>query len=255
MQTHRLVSAGCRGTLALLWVMSGSAAIAQAGSSGMPPDGSAGSAGASKYLEMKVSIDATSERLVVVIPKLMKSVGAEFSIDSEINNAHLSSHLSNIKLQTALDVLLRTSDILVQYTLEKGVYHFSKRSEPLPEAPPPPKPTSPAESVLPLPPTTVQEDVDVHNVQTYDLLRVLNGLFGVPVSIDPSSASSGRDHGAPNYPNLGKGTDTGHGSVGSNSLGGRRNSQFGGQNGSGSGSGGLIVNVFGHSVRLGNPGH
>ncbi|MCW3099579.1 MAG: hypothetical protein JWL77_5197 [Chthonomonadaceae bacterium] len=253
MQTRILGRIGTRSVLALLCVMSGGAALAQAGSAGMPGDGSAGSAGASKFAEMKVSVDASSERLVVVIPKLLKSVGADFIIDSDIKNAILSSHLTNVKLQTALDTLLRVSDIPVQYTFEKGAYHFSKRVEPVPETPLP-KPQPPGEPVLPPLPTTVEEVVDVHNVQTYDLLRVLNGLFGVPVAIDPggdNGALDGHRTDSGGSSTLGQGTDTGHGSVSSGSILGGRNGR-GSQNGST--GGGMVINAFGHLFRIGN-GH
>jgi hypothetical protein len=251
MQTHRSGRIRTLSALALLLVMSGGSALAQAGSSGMP-DGGGGSSGASKFLEMKVSVDATGERLVVVIPKLLKSVGAEFSIDADVKNALLSSHLSNVKLQTVLDVLLRTSDIPVQYTLEKGVYHFSKRVEPPPEASPT-KPLLPNEPILPPPPTIAQGDVDVHNVQTYDLLRVLNGLFGIPVAIDPTGdGSASRPSQSSGYGSLGQGSISTGGSQSGNSIGTRRGNQNGNQNG----SGGAVMNIFGHYIRLNNqPGN
>ena len=263
MQTRILGLVGVRSALTLLCVMSGGVALAQA--SGTQDGGAAGSSNTSKYADMKVSVDATGERLVVLIPKLFKSVGAEFSIDADVKNALLSSHLTNVKLQTVLDVLLRTSDIPVQYKVEKDVYHFSKRVDPLPEAPPA-KPQRPSEPVLPPPPTIVQDDVDVHNVQTYDLLRVLNGLFGVPVAIDP-----GGDNGRLNGHRLdsggssavGQGSANSHGSTSSGSIGsggiGGSSGSFGtSANGSGassqSGSGGAILNIFGHPIRIGN-GH
>ena len=243
MQTHRLGRVGTLSALALLLTMSGGAALAQGGSSGMP-DGGAGSSDASKCLDMKVSVDATGERLVVLIPKLLKDVGAEFSIDSDVKNAHLSSHLSNVKLQTVLDVLLRTSDIPVQYTLEKGVYHFTKRVEPLPEAPPA-KPQRPNEPLLPPPPTSVQEDVDVHNVQTFDLVRVLNGLFGIHATIDPYGDSG------PPRPHSGGNSGVGQGSI--STGGGGSSRTIGGNNGHQNGSGGTVVNLFGHYIRFNNP--
>ena len=195
MQTFRRVGSGS--ALAVLWVISGGAAAAQEGSAGAPDGGGKGSPAASKFAEMKVSIDVDRGRLVEVVPKLMKSVGAEFSIDADVKDALVSSHLTNVKLQTVLDVLLRVSTIPVQVTLEKGVYHFSKKPELPPEAPPP-TPRAPAEPLLPPLPTTAEDGIDVHNVQTFDLLRVLNGVFGIPVSIDPSgdTGASGTSHAA-----------------------------------------------------------
>jgi hypothetical protein len=265
MQTRILGLVGVRSALALLCVLSGGAALAQGGSAGAQDGGNAGSASVSKFADMKVSVDATGERLVVLIPKLLKSVGADFSIDADIKNALLSSHLTNVKLQTALDTLMRVSDIPVQYKFEKGLYHFSKRIDPLPEVPLPPKPQPPGESVLPPPPTTVQDDIDVHNVQTYDLLRVLNGLFGVPVAIDPGGDNgrlAGRrlDSGGSA---VGQGSANSHGSTSSSSIGsggiGGNSGSFGtSTNGSGSssqnGSSGGILNIFGHPIRIGN-GH
>ena len=247
MQTHNLRQVGCRSALALLWVLSGGAALAQAGTPGTSGDGGAESSGASKFSEMKVSVDTTGGRLIVVIPPIMKSVGADFTIDADVKNAIVASHLTNVKLQTALDSLLRVSDIPVQVKFEKGVYHFSKRVDPIPEVLPV-LPLNPGESVLPPPPTVAQSEVDVHNVQTYDLLRVLNGLFGVPIEIDPTQDTGNRTQGAPNYPGLNQGSDTGHGTVSGGGLGGNRNLQYGNQNN----RGGSNVTIFGHTFHFNN---
>lgn len=247
MQTRILGWIGTHSLLTLLCVVSGGAAKAHAGQAGMPGDGSAGSSGASKFAEMKVSVDTVGGRLIVVIPPIMKSIGADFTIDADVKNAIVASHLTNVKLQVALDSLLRVSDIPVQVKFEKGVYHFSKRVDPIPEVLPQP-PLNPGESVLPPPPTTVEGDVDVRNVQTYDLLRVLNGLFGVPIAIDPSRDPGNHAQGAPTYPGLGQGTDTGHGNVSSNGIGGNRSIQYGNQ----SNRDGSNVTLFGHTFHFNN---
>lgn len=249
MQTRILGLVGSTGAFALLGVISGGAALAQAGPTGMPGNGSAGSPEAFQFAERKVSIDTDGARLVVVIPKLLKSVGADFVIDSDVKDAIVSSHLTNVKLQTALDVLMRVSDIPVQYKFEKGAYRFSKRVE-LPAASASPQSLPPGEPVLPPLPTTLQEEIDIHNVQTFDLLRVLNGLFGIPVDIDPTgddSGLSGHATASGSSGALGQGTFTSRGSASSGSIGGGHSSQ--------NGSGGVIVNVFGHPIRLGNLGH
>ena len=195
--------------------------------------------GASKFAEMKVSIDADDGRLVVVVPKLMQSVNAEFTIDAEVKDALVSSHLSKVKLHTVLDVLMRVSSIPVQYTFEKGLYHFSKKVDLPPEAPPP-TPRLPDEPLLPPPPTTQTEDVDIHNVQTFDLLRVLNGLFGVPVSIEPSEdRAAGRGSIADLLPGFGPG--------------GPVHNTTSGNNGQARGSGSSFT-LFGHPINLGHLG-
>jgi hypothetical protein len=246
MQTRVLGLIGSRSALALLWVASGSVALAQAGPTGTSGSGSTDAVKASKFAEMKVTIDTDRGRLVEVVPPLLKSVGADYVIDAEVKNAVVSSHLTNVKLQTVLDALLRGSSIPVQVTFEKGTYRFSKKTEKV-EAPPeshPPIVHIPGESVLPPPPTTQDDEIDIHNVQTFDLLRVLNGLssgsaspsaFNGNGSISGYSASSGSGISA-------NGLRTGGGSA---ILGGS-----GSGNSSQNAGGGLILHIFGHPVRI-----
>lgn len=259
MQTQLLGRLGTRSALALLCVLSGSLALAQApstgapGSAAAPPDSGSSTApsATSRFADMKVSLDLDNARLVVAIPELLKTVGAEYIIDADVKNALISSHLTNVKLHTALDVLMHVSSLPVQYTFEKGVYHFSKRVEPPPAAQVPVL-HPPGESVLPPPPTSVEDTVDVHEVQTFDLLRVLNGLFGTPVSIgDPgangtlSGSSSASNHGV-----SGSGVRAGGGSSALSTQG----SAAAGQTSQSSASGPTIT-LFGHRIQLGAPRH
>lgn len=197
MQTHIRKRIGCRSALALLLALAGNGAVAQT-PAGMPPGDDPNVASFAKFSDTKVNIDAENKRLIEVLPDLMKSAGADFTIDADVKNARISSHLTNIRLQTALDTLMRVSDIPVQYTFEKGLYHFAKKRETAPEPPriPPPADLLPEEPLLPGPPTVQQDEVDVHNVQTYDLLRVLNGIFNVPIQIIPTDGSG--PQGTPN---------------------------------------------------------
>ena len=240
MQVRGLGFVGSRSALALMLALVGSTASAQAPPPGAPDGSSNGSSGASKFADMKVSIDTDSGRLVEVVPKLLKSVGAEFVVDGDVKNARVSSHLANVRLKIVLDVLMRGSSIPIQYTFDKGVYHFSKKVEPPPEAPAP-TPSVTDEPLLPPPPTTQTEDVDIHNVQTFDLLRVLNGLFGVPVAIDPSGeGAAGRGSIAGSLPGFGPGGPV------------RGNNSSNGSQAHGSGS---SFTLFGHAINLSHLSH
>lgn len=243
MQTRVLKLAGSSGALALLWALSGSAASAQAPPAGTLSGGSASSSGASQFAEMKVSIDTDGGRLVEVVPQLLKSVGAEYIIDAEVKNALITSHLANVKLQTALDVLVRVSTIPVQVSFEKGVYRFSKKAETV-EAPPETTPMPslrPGDSVLPPPPEVLEGEVDIHNVQTFDLLRVLNGLSGGSASLGAYD-SVGSLSGYSSYSGSGTSPSGYRSGGGSSILGGSGSSS---QNG----GGGLILNIIGHQGR------
>ena len=192
MQTRFTERGGVVSVLALLGMLSGGAVSAQAPPTGTSGGGPAppGSATPSQFADKKVSIDLDDARLVMAVPQLLKSVGAEYIIDADVKNAVISSHLTSVKLHTALDVLMRVSSLPVQYTFEKGVYHFSKKVEPPLEAPAS-NPYTPGEAVLPPPPSSLDETIDVHEVQTFDLLRVLNGVFGTQGAIgDPGSNGS-----------------------------------------------------------------
>jgi hypothetical protein len=235
-----------RSAVTLLLALSGGAALAQGPPPGTSEGGSTTSSGASRFSEMKVSIDVERGRLVTVVPTLLKSIGAEYVIDAEVKNAVVSSHLTNVKLQTALDTLLRVSDIPVKYTFEKGAYHFSLKVEPPPKPAPPAMPI-PGESVLPPPPDIVEDVVDVHNVQTFDLVRVLHDLLGLPAGIDPTFGEGGSS-GVANTPIVG--SISGSSSVGGNSLFGLPGRNARSQNS----AGGVLGSITGHSFWIGAPG-
>lgn len=260
MQTRLPGRIGTRSALALVCVLSGAIASAQAppaGTSGgtvPPPDtgNSTAPSGTSRFAEMKVSIDLDNTRLVVALPQLLKTVGAEFIIDADVKNALISSHLTGVKLHTALDSLLRVSDIPVQYTFEKGVYHFSKRLEPPPQAPSAPFCTLPARPCCRRPPTSVDDTIDVHEVQTFDLLRVLNGVFGTPVSIG-DSGTNGSLSGYSSASHVGI-TGRGITSGGVTSVLGTQGNGANGQNSQSSAIGPTIT-LFGHRIQFGGSRH
>jgi hypothetical protein len=259
MQTRFTGRIGVRSALALACMSFGGAASAQAPPTGTsvgnaaPPKSDSGGApsGTSQFADRKVSIDLDNARLVVAVPQLLKSVGAEYIIDADVKNAIISSHLTNVKLHTALDVLMRVSSLPVQYTFEKGVYHFSKKVEPPPETPSP-LPYTPGEAVLPPPPTSLDETIDVHEVQTFDLLRVLNGVFGTQGTIgDPGANGSLSGYsGASQHGVSGKGITAG----GIGSVFGTQASGNNGQN-SQSGAIGPTITLFGHRIQFGPPRH
>jgi hypothetical protein len=67
----------------------------------------------------------------------MKSVGADFSLDSGIKNAHVTIHIASAKFKPTLDTMMKVCDLAVTYRVEKGLYHFMALADApaLPRAP------------------------------------------------------------------------------------------------------------------------
>ncbi len=71
-----------------------------------------------------VTVDADHSRLADILPDLMKSVGADFSVDNSIKNAHVTIHVTQAKFKPTLDTMMKVCDEGVTYVVEKGLYHF-----------------------------------------------------------------------------------------------------------------------------------
>jgi hypothetical protein len=93
------------------------------GGNGQPP------ASGSNIGDKQVMVDADNQRLVDVLPALMKQVGADYSLDADIQQVTVSLHLPNAKFQAALDTLMKVATQPVTYKIEDGLYHFMRRED------------------------------------------------------------------------------------------------------------------------------
>lgn len=84
-----------------------------------------------------VTIDTDNGRLVEILPDLMKSVGADYSVDGGLKNVRVTIHITKAKFKPTLDTMMKVCDFPVTYRVEKGLYHFMALSDapPLPAAP------------------------------------------------------------------------------------------------------------------------
>jgi hypothetical protein len=169
-----------------------------------PPDSAA------TTIENKmVSVDSENSRLSDVLPDLMKTVGADYSLDSTIKNARVTIHITSAKFKPTLDTLMRVCDIPVTYRVEKGLYHFMA----LADAPPEPHAAPTPRSEAPSRPGPRYNGGDPLAVAVSELMQFLTGS---------ESALSGKSP----FPNNGSQR------AGSGSLSGSRNfSEYGFQNG------------------------
>ena len=81
-----------------------------------------------------------------VLPDLMKSVGADYSLDGGIRDARVTIHITGAKFKPTLDTMMKVCDMAVTYRVEKGLYHFMALADapPLPRAPATGRPEAPA---------------------------------------------------------------------------------------------------------------
>ncbi len=245
-----------RAILTLMLAASGGAAVAQTPPAGMPggTNGTAGSganagtthAGPEKFFDKKVSVDADSGRLVDVLPKLLKSVDAEFVISPDVKNALVSGHLTGVKFKTALDLLMRVSNIPVEYRYEDGLFRFTKKVEPSPTLPEP----LPGEAVLPPPPRQGEERFDVREVGVENLIRALTGGDPSFLPPSPSGYSSGSANGHSSYSSFGFSPNGVHSGSGGNQFNSQGNNTSSQNNG-----GGGSITIFGHTIHLGGGGN
>ncbi len=112
--------------LAGLWTGSALPARAQDNRSGAN-----GTAGAQTNIaDKRVSIDAEDATLASVITTLMRSVGANYTLDNSLRQIRVTAHLHDLPLNTTLDVLLRSVAPPTTYRVENGIYRFGPRVEP-----------------------------------------------------------------------------------------------------------------------------
>jgi hypothetical protein len=125
--------------------------------------------------DKRVSIDAEDATLSSVLTMLMKSVGANYTLDSSLRALRVTAHLHDLRLKTALDVLLRSVAPPVTYRLEDGVYQFQLKSEsalPEPDAVGPVSDTSPQSGV---------HHLQVARVYFIDAAEAALILGGIPI--------------------------------------------------------------------------
>src|SRR5580700_9161349 len=84
-----------------------------------------------------VTVDVENARLADVLPDLMKSVGADYSLDGSIKSAHVTVHIAQAKLKPTLDTMMKVCDMAATYRVENGLYHFMALADAplLPRAP------------------------------------------------------------------------------------------------------------------------
>ncbi len=119
---------GALAAAAVLGLWTGSALSARAQDSGSGANGAAGAQG--NVADKRVSIDAEDATLASVITTLMRSVGANYTLDDSLRQIRVTAHLHDLPLQTTLDVLLRSVAPPTTYHVENGIYRFGPRVEP-----------------------------------------------------------------------------------------------------------------------------
>ncbi len=77
-----------------------------------------------------VTVDAENATLASVITTLMQSVGANYTLDNSLRTIRVTAHLHNIRLDIALNVLLRNANPPITYKYEDSVYSFFPKVEP-----------------------------------------------------------------------------------------------------------------------------
>ena len=125
--------------------------------------------------DKRISIDAQDATLASVLTTLMKGVGANYTLDNSLRSVRVTAHLHNLRLETALDVLLRSVAPPATYRLEEGVYQFTLKSETaLPE------PSAVGASGDPLPQSGVRH-LQVARVYFIDAAEAALILGGIPI--------------------------------------------------------------------------
>lgn len=80
-------------------------------------------------LAKHVSVDAEDATLTSVLTTLMKSAGANYTLDNSLRAVSITAHLHNLRLDITLDILLRSSTPAAIYRVEEGVYRFLLKPE------------------------------------------------------------------------------------------------------------------------------
>lgn len=81
-------------------------------------------------LEKMISVDAENATLASVITTLMQNVGANYTLDNSLRAVRVTAHLHNVRLDIALNILLRNSTPPMTYRYENSVYSFLPKVEP-----------------------------------------------------------------------------------------------------------------------------
>jgi hypothetical protein len=118
-----------------------------------------------------VTVDAENERLADVLPDLMKSVGADYSLDGGIKNARVTIHITKAKFKPTLDAMMKVCDLAVTYRVETGLYHFMA----LADAPAAPRAQASGRSEAPTRPGPRYNGGDVVSVALSELFQFLSG--------------------------------------------------------------------------------
>jgi hypothetical protein len=124
---------------------------------------------ATKLADKRVTLQVEEASLTNAIRMLMKSVGADFSIDPALREARVTANLTNIRLQVALDTLMRISTVPASYRVAEGVYLFEPRKEE------PPTPPLIIEEDTKSAPKARFETIKVRNVDPSYLAALLGG--------------------------------------------------------------------------------
>ncbi|HZT41404.1 MAG TPA: hypothetical protein VFA07_04415 [Chthonomonadaceae bacterium] len=84
---------------------------------------------ATSLADKRVTIDFEDIALTAAIRQLMNSVHASYTLDNALGAARVTAHLTDVRLDTALDMLMKVSSVPAEYQEEQGVYVFSRRKE------------------------------------------------------------------------------------------------------------------------------
>lgn len=80
-------------------------------------------------LAKRVSVDVENADLASVLKTLMKSAGANYTLDNSLRAVSITAHLNNLRLDITLAILLRSSTPAAMYKVEEGVYRFLLKPE------------------------------------------------------------------------------------------------------------------------------
>jgi len=133
-------------TLSFIILSANAGAQTPPGSGTGPTSGTGQSGSAAIAIDDKtVTVDAENARLADILPDLMKSVGADYSLDGSVKNAHVTIHINNAKFKPTLDTMMKVSDVPVTYRVVSGLYHFMALADApaLPHAPASSRPAAP----------------------------------------------------------------------------------------------------------------
>ena len=86
-------------------------------------------AGMTPLADKRVTLDLDDIALTAAIRQVMNSVHASYTLDNALGAARVTAHLTDVRLNTALDMLMRVSSVPAEYQVEQGVYVFSRRQE------------------------------------------------------------------------------------------------------------------------------